>query len=99
MSLIECKCFKCGKPFLKRKAEHNRSTKLNRKEFCNKSCAANYGNTVKRKYNKECLKNLQKGKIKDQYSPFRWHIRVTKKRARINSMNIKILIIFLKKLL
>lgn len=76
--MVELICDYCGKKFERRKAEVNRSKRLDRKQYCSRKCQgcvacshlSKNGNT----------NNLQANNRKDQYSPFRWHLRNAKRR-------------------
>lgn len=78
--LIELTCDVCGNKFSKRLTEHNRCLKRGLKRtFCSSGCCGKgkgvgfakgnpYGNAA----------NLKKGSLRDEFSPFRFHMKVSK---------------------
>ena len=83
--MAKIKCFTCSKIFERSKAEINRNKKIGRKTFCSRSCSG-----------KETISNipidkrgnadhLKKGMEKDEFSPFRFFIKLCKMRKKQKS--------------
>lgn len=83
MSSIELKCKICLKSFKRRKAEHNRSIKKGRKIYCSLRCSGkgNARNLGKALGNGN-TENLIANNRKDEYSTFKWYMRVINKRKK-----------------
>jgi len=76
-SLVEVKCFNCGKKVKKLKGEYNRSLKLGRRFFCSRSCSV----TIKNKeFPNINLKQLIPDNRRDEYTSFRFFMKVVKQR-------------------
>jgi hypothetical protein len=77
-----CTCDNCGITFKKPQSEINRNLKLNRRNFCNRSCSG-VGNTKNfgdRLNNYDISKHSNN--CKDEFTPFRYHFRNCKKRHK-----------------
>lgn len=81
--MIKLKCEYCEKQFERKLCEHKRNVKLNRKVFCNMSCAASNRNKNmtdeywKEQYEKQKKKfdiKSQSNNQRDEYSPFRFFL-------------------------
>lgn len=90
MSLIKINCDNCGNEFERVKKEYNRSKKLGRKQYCSRSCSG--------EGNKHCLgehlgkariENLVSGNRRDEYTKFKWFMKVIKQRSIRNGRNRK----------
>jgi len=89
MKIITLKCNHCNKEFEKQLKEYNRQIKKNSnyKFYCSRTCTGkgvNVKNFITSKGNRLYTSNLVQGSKKDEYSPFRIHMksvrnRVTKK--------------------
>lgn len=81
--VVICQNPACCKEFTKRLAEFNRSERLGRQHFCSKICYGkfkgliNFGNKI----NKDTfyLRNIIR---RDDFSPFRYHLKVMRKSAK-----------------
>jgi len=86
MNTLIVKCNKCGIYFERKKGEHNRSIKLNRPEYCSRSCVGKILNDNIKKNPiliQIRLKNLEKGGRKQNiFSPFKSLIRNIKNRCK-----------------
>lgn len=82
--LTEFSCDHCGKQEVKPSSEFNRNIKLNRKNFCSRSCSAKYNNaSVTKVYKKERYDiTLHAGSRKDDLTPFRYTFRNARKRYK-----------------
>lgn len=76
-SVIEIKCEFCGQRFQKELRYYKRNQKLNRKDFCSRSCASKF-NIFK---NPGLPLNVKPGKELDKFSPFRKHYYSAKTRS------------------
>ncbi len=80
---VICENPACGKEFSKRLAEFNRSKKLGRQHFCSKSCYGkfkgliNFGDRVNK--DTSYLRDIIR---RDDFSPFRYHLKVMRKSAK-----------------
>jgi len=82
-TIIEVKCFHCGKDVEKTKSEYNRSKRLGRRLFCNHSCCAAVKNKEHPNIN---LAQLIPDNRKDEYTPFRFFMKVVKNKNRSNKL-------------
>lgn len=80
MTKIELTCEVCDKTFLRNKGEWNRSQKLGRKDFCSRKCSCIYGNKVRP--NRGNVANLIPNNARDEFTPFRFYIKVSKCRTK-----------------
>jgi hypothetical protein len=81
MALV--KCFICSKEFERKNSEIDRNVKKGRKTFCSRSCSGKF-----------CIKNIpddkrevgvaffRRGSVKDEYSPFRFFLKLCRLRVR-----------------
>jgi hypothetical protein len=84
----ECTCDFCGNLFMKDLSEFKRNSLLGRKNFCSRSCAAkglqNFGdkrNTTPPPY----------GRLKDEFSNFREHMRRIRNRDKVYDITVEYL--------
>ena len=80
MSQIQVTCEICGKVFMRKKGEVNRSKRLGRRIFCSRECTgiANIANLP----DKPPTDHLPKGKMADEYSPFREYFKLIRRRTK-----------------
>lgn len=94
MDTVFIKCKECGILFERKKSEHNRSIRLDRPEYCSRSCVGRALNNNIRKDPTLVairLKNLKKGGRKlNTLSPFRSLIRNIKNRCKYKKKKILI---------
>jgi len=94
MNTVTVKCKKCGIYFKRKKGEHNRSIKLNRPEYCSRSCVGKVLNDNIRKnpaLTQIRLKNLENGGRKlTVFSVFKSLIRNIKNRCKRKESNCHI---------
>lgn len=89
MTSYSVKCYHCGKSFKRSLSEIKRNKKNKRKTFCNLSCAGKY--TIKNiPKNKKRWSHLNPSNRKDEYSKFRFFLKVCKKRSKQKKRNINI---------
>ncbi|GAB1540212.1 hypothetical protein NUACC21_28810 [Scytonema sp. NUACC21] len=83
MSKVVVACYNptCGKEFTKPLAEFHRSQKLGRPHFCSLKCHAQYRGLGKGKINR-ATSHLRDIIRRDDFSPFRYHLKVMKKSAK-----------------
>lgn len=83
MSKIKLNCPVCGNEFQKVKKEYNRSIKFGRPQYCSRSCS---GKANSKNLGEHCgnIDNF-KGKAKvwklDEFTPFRYYMRIIKRRS------------------
>jgi hypothetical protein len=96
MKTTKVKCTECGTEFEKRNADYNRTERLGKRHFCNRSCSVSNRNknwplNERRKY---CYQIKQHaGNRKDEFSPFRYFIiksRVFSRREKYGSPTIDV---------
>lgn len=82
--LTEFTCDQCGRTETKPTSEYNRNIKLGRKNFCSRSCTAQYSNTqIPRVYKKDRYDIKQHaGDRRDKYTAFRYTFRTAKNRFK-----------------
>lgn len=78
--LTKCICDNCGIEFEKPQSEYNRNLKLNRRNFCSRTCtgkqiAKNFGDG-KNRYDI----SKHSGNLRNEFSPFRYHLRNVRQR-------------------
>ena len=81
---VELTCEMCGKVFLRRRGEVERNKKLGRRVFCSRKCTG-IANTANLPPLEVTEKNLRRGKIPDEYSPFREYFKLIKRRTKERS--------------
>ena len=87
--LITIKCDYCGKEFEKPLSEYNRNIKLGRANYCSRVCSGKMCNkNNKQKGNISCLNPSNR---RDQYTPFRYYFRNTKKRFKDFNLSLEYL--------
>ncbi|BAY25017.1 hypothetical protein NIES2100_48160 [Calothrix sp. NIES-2100] len=81
--IVVCQNPACGKEFRKLKAEFNRSERLGRPHFYSKSCYGKFKGLInfKDKINRN-TSYLREIIRRDDFSPFRYHLKVMKKSAK-----------------
>lgn len=81
--IVACANPACGKEFKKPLAEFKRSEKLARQHFCSLKCFGNFKgiSNFKDKINTNHA-YLKRGSKKDEFSPFRYHLKVMTKSAK-----------------
>lgn len=87
--IIELNCQGCNKQFSRRLTEHNRNQKLKREIYCSIRCAAKYQKKLAKHWGKH-NDNLRKGRICDDLSPFRNHLKNIKEHNRTKKKPRKI---------
>ena len=84
--LIEIECDCRHMQFQKPLSEYNRNIKLGRHNFCSRSCAIKFSNSVRQKTEKmiQAQNNLKNyaNNHKDEYSPFRYLLRTVRNRFK-----------------
>lgn len=99
MKTTKVKCAECGIEFEKSQGEYNRTERLGKRHFCNRSCSVIRGNKEMSDQRKENLGNYIKeyaSNRKDEYSPFR--IYLNKGRSSMKKHKCEIDIYYLKEL-
>ena len=85
---IECTCDFCSIRFMKDLSEFNRNLQLNRRNFCSRTCTAkalqNFGD-------KRNTKPPPHGRLIDEYSKFRDHMRRIRNRYKNYDIDVKYL--------
>jgi hypothetical protein len=84
----KCTCKNCGVEFEKPLTEMRRNQKLNRPNFCTRTCVGkhNIKNFGDKRFD---LTTLGHKRFSDEYSKFRYHFRNIKKRNQIVEVNIE----------
>jgi hypothetical protein len=87
--LGDCICDNCGVEFKKPQSEINRSKKLERQNFCSRTCVGL--NNVKNFGNKRNNYDISKhsGWKKDEFTKFRYHFRNIKKRNKVIDITLE----------
>lgn len=84
--VVSCQNLECGKEFTKRLSEFNRSQKLGRPHFCSLSCHAKYRGLGTSQVAVIRQTSHFKEIIRvDDFSPFRYHLKIMKKSAKRRS--------------
>lgn len=98
MSKIDVVCENCNDTFERERGEHNRNQKRGRMTFCSLSCSCAYLNKHKllNNHNINHYNNFggKYGKVRDEYTPFRWFLRCANRRRK----EVDITLEYLKKL-
>lgn len=93
--LTEFKCCYCGEVATKPTSEFNRNAKLNRNNFCSRSCSIIWGNKNRPKESFKSEKSLEHlrsiGTKRDEYTPFRYTLRNAKKRFKEFNIDLQYL--------
>ena len=87
--LITIKCDCCSKEFEKPLSEYNRNLKLNRSNYCSRICSGKQTN--KNNKHKGNLNNLVVGSRRDEFTPFRYYFRNSKKRFKDFNLTLEYL--------
>jgi hypothetical protein len=97
--MLFCENPACGKEFIKLLTEFKRSEKLGRKHFCSLKCfaQANGLRNFKDKINRS-TDHLKKGSDRDQFSPFRQHLKLIKKSSKQRNKEYSVTLKELKQL-
>ncbi len=86
VTLIEVQCKNCEKSFEKTLTEYKYQQKKGRNTFCSRSCSCSYHNSqqILNPKGTNHIANLggKIGRGKDEYSPFRWFMKVIKQRSK-----------------
>jgi hypothetical protein len=86
---VKLVCEICGKNFEREKREHKRNQKIGRKTYCSRSCSGK-GNVINFPNGAEGdTSKLMKGSQKDEFSPFRYHLRKAKSRNKKFNLTLK----------
>ena len=85
--LTTCKCDNCGTEFQKPLSEYTRNQKLGRHNFCSRSCAGKFRQSLNIPLTQAQLDNQRaiskhSGNRKDMYTPFRETLHRTKRRFK-----------------
>jgi len=91
MATVIINCTNCSKPFTRRVAEHNRSLKMGRHEFCSRSCSITWANRNGLTNPGGNSSNLVPGNARDEYTPFRCFRLRCKKRDKEYSLTLEYL--------
>lgn len=76
-----CDC--CGKEATKAKSEYERNIRLDKKNFCSRSCAARYNNSHRAKStNSNHSISQYSNNHRDEFTPFRYSLRCAKRRHK-----------------
>lgn len=76
-----CDC--CGKEATKAKSEYERNIRLDKKNFCSRSCAAKYNNSHRAKpTNSNHNISQYSNNHRDEFTPFRYSLRCAKRRYK-----------------
>lgn len=86
-----CVCDNCGILFQKHQSEINRNLKLNRQNFCTRTCAGkklfkNFGDG-KNRYDL----SKHSGNLRDELTPFRYHLRNIRNRDKEFNLDLQYL--------
>lgn len=77
---IQFTCDCCGKDTTKAKSEYERNVRLDKKNFCSRSCAAKYNNTHRAKSSNNYDISQHSDNHRDEFTPFRYSLRCAKRR-------------------
>lgn len=92
--LVNFICDNCGKESVKPESEYKRNLKEGRKNFCCRSCASSYNGSHKTyspsEKQLEHLKSISNNR-RDEYTPFRYTLRCTKRRHKDNDLDLEYL--------
>lgn len=75
-----CDC--CGKEATKAKSEYERNIRLEKKNFCSRSCAAKYNNAHRAKPTSNHNISQYSNNHRDIFTPFRYSLRCAKRRHK-----------------
>lgn len=90
-TMIELTCETCKTKFKRRVAEVNRNKKKGLRVFCKQTCAANHSSNLERiKQRQWTTENHPRGhiKTKDEFSDFRWYMKMIKQRRRVYDVDL-----------
>lgn len=83
------KCFICLKEFERNDSEIKRNNKIGRKVFCSRKCSGKY--CIKNiPEDKKTSKHLKKGSERDEYSPFRFFMKVLRMRTKQKNISVEL---------
>lgn len=94
--LVRIKCDFCGTEFEKPKSEYDRNIKLNRHNFCSRSCSGKYVSSLNlppsqaQLNNRERIKNFC-GNRASEYSPFLYVMRTIRNRFKNVDVDVEYL--------
>lgn len=94
---VTCQNPVCGEEFSKQLGEFNRSQKLGRRHFCSLKCHAQYRglSNFKGRVNRD-TSHLRDIIRRDDFSPFRYHLRVMRKSAKRRNQECAVTLVDLK---
>ena len=86
---INLVCEICNSSFEREEREHKRNQKKGRKTYCSRSCSGkgNIKNLPEEKRGN--TQHLRKGSQRDEFSPFRYHLRKAKSRDKICTLTLQ----------
>lgn len=76
------KCFVCSKEFRRADAEVKRNQKKGRKTFCSRTCSGKFYIKNIPEEKRINIEHLKKGSERDEYSPFRFFLKLCRMRVR-----------------
>ena len=94
MAKIKLVCDNCGKSFLRENGEYNRSVRCGRTHFyCSRVCGStNPENLERLRFNQEKIKRsisgLRSDNRRDDYTPYRTHLRRVRRRKRDHDVEL-----------
>ena len=102
MAVVLLECATCSKQFKRNKSEYKRSQKLGRPSFCSRTCSG--ANNIKnfdeyyQSGGKRHTEHLDPANRRDKHSPFKWFMRVVKRRNKTKGKEFDIDLEFLSNL-
>ena len=86
LTVIILECGICNKKFERSRGEYNRSKKFGRPSFCSRKCSGTNNTKNFDEYyqngGKRFTEHLNPANRRDDYSPFKWFMRVIKRRKK-----------------
>jgi len=79
--LVEVKCENCGILYKKPASEYKRNLKLNRKNYCSRSCVGKQNHTHLNIYKGNVQSLISTNKI-DKYTPYRYYLKSVRRRSK-----------------
>lgn len=79
--LVGVKCDGCNVMFNKPESEYKRNLKLNRRNFCTRSCVGKHNNSQLDPY-KGNLSNLISNNRDDEYTPYKYYMKLVRQRYK-----------------
>lgn len=98
MGKVQTTCAHCRQIFFKSTSEYNRNVKQGRRHYCSLSCSSK-DNPSNRKITKQDIDRIvsHAGNRADVFSPFRFYMRVIKKRKKDKGRKVNVVLRDLKK--